>query len=87
MRLALRLRDSLCVRLIVTKLFASRRSSLTVFTSSPFALRRCGALNTEGPKTKIPAHSHKRRAIRTGIWSAELYFVGRDSGGTRPARR
>jgi hypothetical protein len=26
----------------------------------------CGALNTEGPKTKIPAHSHKRRAIRTG---------------------
>jgi hypothetical protein len=23
-------------------------------------------LNTEGPKTKIPAHSHKRRAIRTG---------------------
>ena len=25
-----------------------------------------GALNTEGPKTKIPAHSHKRRAIRTG---------------------
>ena len=26
----------------------------------------CGGLNTEGPKTKIPAHSHKRRAIRTG---------------------
>jgi hypothetical protein len=25
-----------------------------------------GALNTEGPKTKIPAHSRKRRAIRTG---------------------
>ena len=37
--------------------------------------------------TKIPAHSRKRRAIRTGYLSLELYFVGRDSGGTRPARR
>jgi hypothetical protein len=28
--------------------------------------RLCGALNTEGRKTKIPAHSRRRRAKRAG---------------------
>jgi hypothetical protein len=31
-----------------------------------FPLRLRGGLNTEGPKTNIPAHSRKGRAIRTG---------------------
>ena len=46
-----------------------------------------GALNTKVPKNQNPCPSRKRRAIRTGTWSLELYFLGRDSGGTRPARR
>jgi len=44
-----------------------RRRRLCDRSPNPAAERRdihlpCGALNTEGPKTKIPAHSHKRRA-------------------------
>lgn len=41
-----------------------------------------GALNTEGPKNQIPAHSRKRRAIRTGyLIQHDLPFgVGRFDG-------
>ena len=47
-----------------------------------------GALNPEGPKNQNPRpFAHTWRAIRTGYCSLELYFLGRDSGGTRPARR
>ena len=46
-----------------------------------------GALNTKVSKTQIPAHWRKRHAIGRGTWPPELYFLGRDSGGTSPARR
>ena len=42
--------------------FRQRRS----VTRSRFPPRLRGALNAEGQKTKIPAHSRKGRAIRTG---------------------
>ena len=31
--------------------------------------------------------SCKILALQADTWSLELYFLGRDSGGTRPARR
>ena len=35
-----------------------------------------GALNTEDPKTKIPAHWRKRRAIRTGYLVSCALLLG-----------
>jgi len=33
------------------------------------------------------AGSEENRGQVPGLWCLELYFLGRDSGGTRPARR
>ena len=47
-----------------------------------------GALNTEGPKNQNPRPFAQTARDKDGVtWSLELYFLGRDSGGTRPARR
>ena len=47
-----------------------------------------GALNTEGPKNQNPRPFAQTAPDKDGVPGLfTFYFLGRDSGGTRPARR